>query len=592
MVMVLFLLVLLHGAMGASRAGTAAVGLLNANLSNNTAAVDLKASRDYLTCSLQDAESGFCSPWAYCDKGECMCGETPNEIMRCSVGKNLSIIDYNCVTYDESSGIFEAGSCMYTSLNTTSVQRVDLPVHILPRDVSALNDFLCGKRFNRTGTLCGKCKEHHYTFAYSFDMTCVRCRNGNSNWWKFVLTVFLPLTILYFLVFFLNLNVTSTLLYNFVVYSQIISIPAVMRLLLLDVKNRPQLQIALRVMQLVYGVWNLDFLRSFDLGICLQTTSLQTLALEYLVGLYPQLLLLPTYLLIHSYESNFKPFVVLWKPFQRVFGFIKRKWDIKTSLVDSFATFFLLSNLKFLSVSFDLLVPVKVYQLNSSGHLTHTWRLYYDATIVYFGPDHLPYAVMAVIVLSVYVIFPSLLLTAYPFRWFQRALNLVPIRWYILHTFMDSFQGCYKDGTEPGTRDCRWFASMHLFTGYLLLIIGAFTCNTSFFPLASLVLVFVALLFITVQPFKQSVAHYANTTAMFLLLLALWYVSLLGIVLSKMRRGQLALFAFRMTALVGMAPSLYMLFISARWIFSRRRFATDFFSRIKRSIWRRGYERL
>ena len=30
----------------------------------------------------------------------------------------------------------------------------------------------------------------------------------------------------------------------------------------------------------------------------------------------------------------------------------------------------------------------------------------------------------------------------------------------MLHVFMDSFQGCYKDGTEPGTRDCRWFSAV------------------------------------------------------------------------------------------------------------------------------------
>ena len=26
---------------------------------------------------------------------------------------------------------------------------------------------------------------------------------------------------------------------------------------------------------------------------------------------------------------------------------------------------------------------------------------------------------------------------------------------------LDSFQGCYKDGTEPGTFDCRWFQLLY-----------------------------------------------------------------------------------------------------------------------------------
>lgn len=215
---------------------------------SNTASMDLEASIGGSFCSLQDAKSGFCSVWTYCKKGKCECGEAPNEIIQCNVGKNLSVVDYNCVTYDENRGLFEAGSCMYTSVNITSMEAVDTPVHILPREVSSLDYFLCGKHFNRTGTLCGKCKEHHYTPAYSFDMTCVRCPNGKSNWWKFVLAVFLPLTLLYFVVFFLNLNTTSSHLYCFVQFSQLITAPALMRLLLLDVKNRPRLLIALRTL--------------------------------------------------------------------------------------------------------------------------------------------------------------------------------------------------------------------------------------------------------------------------------------------------------------------------------------------------------
>ena len=153
---------------------------------------------------------------------------------------------------------------------------------------------------------------------------------------------------------------------------------------------------------------------------------------------------------------------------------------------------------------------------------------------MYFGPDHRPYAILAVSVLTIFVIFPTLLMILYPFRWFQKALNLLPVRWYILHTFVDLFQGCYKDGTEPGTHDCRWCASIHFLTIYLLLAVGKFEINTTFFPLASIVLVSVALLFVTVQPFKQTVNHYTYITAMTYLLLAMWYLSILGIAMSKL----------------------------------------------------------
>ena len=198
-----------------------------------------------------------------------------------------------------------------------------------------------------------------------------------------------------------------------------------------------------------------EFLRSFDLGICLGTNTLQTLALDLAVGVYPLLLMLLTYVLIHLYDRNFKPIVVIWRPFQAVFVFFQGKVEIRTSLIDVFCTFFFLTNTKLMSASIDILVPVYVYQLNSSGHLSYTWRVFNDATMPYFGHQHLPYAILAIVVLVLFALLPTVLLTVYPFRWFQKLLNLFPIRWYILHTFVDSLQGAYTDGTEPGTRDCR-----------------------------------------------------------------------------------------------------------------------------------------
>ena len=110
-------------------------------------------------------------------------------------------------------------------------------------------------------------------------------------------------------------------------------------------------------------------LRSFDLGICLGIDTLQSLALDMAVGIYPLLLMVLSYFLIQLYDNNFRPIVILWKPFHRVFSLFRSNWEIRTSIVDAFATFLLLSNVKFLSVSYDLLVPVKVFLLSPSKDL-------------------------------------------------------------------------------------------------------------------------------------------------------------------------------------------------------------------------------
>ena len=82
--------------------------------------------------------------------------------------------------------------------------------------------------------------------------------------------------------------------------------------------------------------------------------------------------------------------------------------------------------------------------------------------IGFFSRDHLPYGVLALVILTLSNILPLLLLTFYPMRCFQKCLNCCKLSHNIiaLHTFVDSFAGCYKDGTEPETRDCCYFAGL------------------------------------------------------------------------------------------------------------------------------------
>ena len=352
----------------------------------------------------------------------------------------MSVLNDNCLTYNKDKHVTEVGRCIFTNIKTNSSYVV------LPRSMSELDDFMCGKLFNRTGTLCGKC---HYPLVYSFDMNCIQCPNGKDNWWKYLLAAYLPLTIFYLVVLLFKINVVSSSLYPFVLYAQGVSNPINGRSILIYLKKGQQTpQMAVRWIGMLYGIWSLDSFRSFDLGICLGIDTMQALSLELAMGVYPLLLLLVTYMLICPYDRNFTPIVTIWKPFQAVLQYTKRKIEMRTTLIDAFCTFFLLSNSKLLNSCVDLLVPVTVYELNSTGHLSYSWRLYNNATIPYFGHQHLPYAILATGMLFLIVLFPVLLLTLYPFRWFQK---LLPGHWYILHTFMDSFQGCYKDGMEPGT---------------------------------------------------------------------------------------------------------------------------------------------
>ena len=88
--------------------------------------------------------------------------------------------------------------------------------------------------------------------------------------------------------------------------------------------------------------------------------------------------------------------------------------------------------------------------------------------------------------------------TAYTISFFTLP-NIFPFRWYII-IFVDSFQDCFKDGTEPGTCDCRWFASLILFyttvhsectvfpTSQHSVLVGMFTLYALYFPLVSILI--------------------------------------------------------------------------------------------------------
>ena len=315
-----------------------------------------------------------------------------------------------------------------------------------------------------------------------------------------------------------------------------------------------------------------------------QTHCRHCMALDFIVGVYPLLLIVVSYVLIELYDRNFRPVVIMLKPFRRLFSLFRENWDLRTSIIDSFATTFLLANVKFQSVSFDLLTPVKVYHLYDTGNWTYSYRLFYDATVSYFGSRHLPYAITAVMVIVLFTTLPVLLLILYPFHCFQKFLNLFPIRWYFLRTFVDSFYGSYKDRTQPGTRHCRWFFFLSRF---FVILAGAYTKSAMYFQAATMILVLVALLFITVQPFKNITSHFTTINASFLLLLALLFTCYTEITARESPSEWISLF-FVVAITTVVLPLLYISAIVLHWMYSQRKFGTDVIAKLR--AWRNGYD--
>jgi hypothetical protein len=348
------------------------------------------------------------------------------------------------------------------------------------------------------------------------------------------------------------------------------SIPPIAWIVLQGTSRTSTVFVAVKVYLSLYGVWNLDFFRPFYSDICLGIGILPTLALDYAIAVYPLLLMIISYLLIVLYDRNYRVVTIMWRPFQVFFSLFSKNWEIRTSLIDAFSTFFLLTNIKFLSVSFYLLVPTRVYHLYGDTY-NYTWGLFYAPDIEYFGREHLPYAILAIVVLCALVNLPITILALYPLALFQKFLNLFPVRWYILHTFVDAFQGCYKDGTEPGTRDYRWFSSAYLAFRSLAFLLFGITQNGEYIRLCSILMLFGILLLVALQPYKRRFSRHLQSNAVFYILYVMFYgvmMSMEEVVIDNVTQGYFV-FVSLLGFIIAFVPLLGILGILLYWLSSR-----------------------
>ena len=517
-----------------------------------------------------------CPNWFIPDpssNGTCKCGDDIDNTVRCNdLTKEAAILHCYCMTYNKSTGPV-VGACFYNCVRSALN---DSLYGLVPSDITKLNNYMC-EYLNREGQLCGKCKENYSIPVYSYEMKCVHCSTSPFNWVKYTLAAFLPLTVFFVLVVSCRLSATSPKLLAFVLLSQSYGIGANVRIVLAELDPYPIPARLGRIIFSLYGIWNLDFFRTLLPYICVSLDTLQVLALDYAIAFYPLILLVVAYALIQARTCNIRIFSVMCRPFHKCLKHFRSQLNVRTSIVEAFATFILLSYVKLLSVSSDLLIPTHVYHVNGSSVGLF---VYYDATIEYFGEEHLPYGVLAVFVLLVFIIFPLLLLLLYPMRCFQRCLSCCGVRWHALHIFIDAFQGCYKDGTN-GTWDCRYFAAVFLFARILLFIIFAFSQTALFYGAGLLVLIPLAIAVVIVQPYKPRYLTYNVVDSVLVLLMALWGSTIVCINIAALEAHKWKKWSLVISFIVGLLPLFYISFVTLHWMCSQRQFGKRMIGRVQ-----------
>ena len=366
-----------------------------------------------------------------------------------------------CMTYDDVK-FLRAGFCPYHPHNTSFCRPplADYYEIRLSMTLSELDNFICGA-YNREGQLCSRCKPGYGPAVYAFSLMCVECSESGLGWALYFFLVLFPITVFYFIIIIFNIRATSPPFAAFVFLCQTFSnvervhVPLATKL---AQQQQSYFQVLLHIVRVLCGIWNLDFFRYLVPSFCVSShlRNIHALTLEYVDIVYPFVLIIVTYICVELHARNFKPFILVWKPFHKCFVYFRRSWDPTASIINAFSTLVLIYLSKLVFITSLSVFSTKVYGLPHHYHF-----VYFDPSIKLFSKHHLPYLILSIAGIS-FVFIVSLLLSLYPTKVFRKLLEFcLPLHWRLaIHAFVETFQGHYKDGTN-GTKDYRAVSGLH-----------------------------------------------------------------------------------------------------------------------------------
>ena len=422
-------------------------------------------------------------------------------------------LGYNfCMTYDNDSTI-SIGFCPYFDLSNYNISK---PGYIsLPDNISELNDFMCGP-MNRKGIVCSECIDG---YGPSVTSTKFRCSDCSNPWYGvplYLLLELVPVTVFYLIVLIFQINLTSAPMISFIVYSNFVLFS-----IRLNSTNLDEFQVEQKILAISYSIWTLDFFRFIIPSFCVAPNLkiIHVLYLQTVSAVFPFVLIGITWLCIKLHSQNFKIVTQPWQLLERViFKRFNIAWTSGRTVIDTFATFFLLAFSKITLVLLLPLYPLKDHHfsvVNTNG-LTPTDdacvanHSLSDVSISFISVENLPFVVTSTFIFLFAILPPMLFLALYPIQHFRALLlKCLPVR-YIgpLNIFADKFYRCYRDGLKGG-KDMRSLASFYFFVillSYSLWSIESirFFLNGTLFGGCS---IFVAI----VQPYKKKYMSVIDT---------------------------------------------------------------------------------
>ena len=472
------------------------------------------------SCGDTASNATNCPPWMTHKDDQCQCNSAYSSLIQRSFLRSVYCDELSLTTYAASgtcftqsnSSLFDEdyviGDCPYVPVNDQNYYHGFLKP--LPENVSDLDQVMCGP-FNRQGLLCSSCKPGYGIAVYSIGYPCAKCSGSRALFvFLYVLLDLVPITLLYAVVVVFRVRATTPPLAGLVFFSHVILNTSRIRVFIYTtfLFSTPKLvSVAWQLVVFFCSIWSLEFFRVWVPPFCIDQhlTNVHAVLLEYLSAFYPMVLVFVTFVLIELHGRNVRIFVWLWRPFNELFARFRRSWDIHYSIVNAFSTFLLLSYSKIITVSFRLLYQTSIYDLNKRRIVR---RLHIDPTAQNFGsPLQSFISIVAISIIIVFSFLPVFLLLLYPTRLFQKFLRLLTCRAkHAVHIFVDTYQGCLKDGSE-GTRDYRVVSTLYLILRICLL--SLYLKDTELmrsgltFVIFSLVFIGTAIFIFKFQPYKE-----------------------------------------------------------------------------------------
>ncbi len=441
--------------------------------------------------SIANAPPGICPTWHWyqqtANTSQCNCGGsqyTSIYISQCSHTPVLNR-DY-CVTLNNN--MTYLGLCPYDSLYGSN------PQVSITNDSLKLNEQICSP-LNRTGILCSECQPGLGPAVFSYYRECKECVPNHLGWLLFFLRFMLPLSVFCILVIVFRINIVSPALNGFILSVQLITngfnnYPFVIR-------GMERSYSITKFVADVYGIFSLDFFTYAVPSFCIreEMSMLTVLSLQYIEALYPIVVVWFLYICIVLHDKGYRIMIIVWRPFHKCLARFRNSWQIKGSVMNAFTTFLILSYCKICSISLYLAQPVTVWDVCGGN----TNNVYYDASIRAFSKKHIPYLALASCFTLFFLLLPALFILFYQNKLFQKCLDKCRFRCLLIHEMANTTQGCFKNGTEPGTRDCRWFAGFYLILRMLLVFFINQQYNELIYVVAPTI---VALMVLGLRPYR------------------------------------------------------------------------------------------